>query len=126
LDALNSRGSSLIILGRYDDAAHDLTLVNGRDDKPHFKDAFTGMAKVLTAREDAVPQDWDPMIHIIQDLIPQLESQYSSIPQAKSMAAEALNRLYHVIFTYHDVKTNDTQAAWEALSNGYRYKMSVL
>jgi tetratricopeptide (TPR) repeat protein len=126
LDALNSRASSLIILGRYADAARDLTLVIENDAERYFKDAFTGMAKVLTAKEDAVPQGWDPMINIIQELIPKLESQYSSIPQAKSMAAEALNRLYHVIFTYHDVKTNDTQAAWKALVDGYRYKMSVL
>jgi hypothetical protein len=126
LDAINARGSSLIILGRYSDAAQDLSFVLENDSNRFFKDAFTGMAKVLTAKEDAVPQGWDPMLAIIEDLIPQLELQFSSNPQAKRAAAEALNRLYHVIFTYHDVKTNNTEAAWKALSDGYRYKMSVL
>ena len=126
LDAVNSRGSTLIILGNYADAAQDLKLVMEKDENRFFKDAFTGMAKVLSAKEQV--GSWEPMVAIIQELIPQLEQQYSSTSneQAKQHVAESLNRLYHVLFLYHDVKTNDTDAAWKALSQGYEYKMAVL
>jgi len=124
LDSVNSRGSTLIILGKYAEAAQDLQRVLDKDDNRYFKDAFTGMAKILSAKEEVAT--WEPMVSIIEELIPELEAQYSSNDAAKQMSAEALNRLYHVLFTYHDVKTNDTDAAWKALSKGYHYKMAVL
>ena len=126
LDAVNSRGSTLIILGEYAKAAQDLQLVMENDENRFFKDAFTGMAKILAAKEEVA--SWEPMVTIIEELVPELEAQYSSASSdaAKRMTAEALNRLYHVLFTYHDVKTNDTEAAWKALSQGYKYKMAVL
>jgi tetratricopeptide (TPR) repeat protein len=126
LDSVNSRGSTLIILGKYEDAAKDLQLVMEMDENRFFKDAFTGMAKVLSAKEEV--GSWEPMVAIIQELIPQLEQQYSSTSndQANQHVAESLNRLYHVLFIYHDVKTKDTEAAWKALSQGYEYKMAVL
>lgn len=126
LDAVNSRGSTLIILGKYEDAANDLQTVMEHDENRFFKDAFTGMAKVLAANEKMA--SWEPMIDIIEQLIPDLEAQYLSASNdaAKQHTAEALNRLYHVLFTYHDVKTKDTEAAWKALSQGYQYKMAVL
>jgi hypothetical protein len=36
------------------------------------------------------------------------------------------NSLHHVLFTYHDVKTKDTDSAWEHLTQSYRHKMSTL
>lgn len=126
LDAVNSRGSTLIILGKYADAARDLQLVMKKDENRFFKDAFTGMAKVLAAKDEV--GSWDPMVAIIDELIPELEAQYLSASNdaAKQHVGEALNRLYHVMFTYHDVKTKDTDAAWKALSQGYKYKLAVL
>ena len=126
LDAINSRGSTFIILGKYSEAAQDLQLVMEKDENRFFKDAFTGMAKVLSAKEQV--GSWEPMVSIIEELIPQLKAQYLAAPTdgAKKLTAESLNRLYHVLFTYHDVKTNDTMAAWKALSQGYEYKMAVL
>ncbi len=126
LDSVNSRGSTLIILGKYAEAAQDLQLVLEKDENRFFKDAFTGMAKVLSAKEEV--GSWEPMVAMIEELIPELEQQYTpaSNDQAKQHIAESLNRLYHVLFTYHDVKTTDTEAAWKALSRGYEYKMAAL
>jgi hypothetical protein len=42
------------------------------------------------------------------------------------MLSNTLNRFYHVLFLYHDVKTKDTDAAWANLSKSYHYKMGTL
>jgi hypothetical protein len=42
------------------------------------------------------------------------------------MLANTLNRFYHVLFLYHDVKTKDTDAAWQNLEKSYSHKMSAL
>lgn len=107
LDAVGARGSSLIILGKYAEAAEDLQRVIENDSDRLFKDAFTAMAKVLVAKEEVVPQGWEPMVKILEELI---DSYEMTLEAAKSLEnqhliTEALNRLHHVMFTYHDAKT---------------------
>ena len=128
LDAVSSRGSSRIILGQYEGAAQDFMLVIEKDTSRRFQDVFTGLARVLQTRENVVPGGWDPMINVLNELIPTIESQASMIDvsEGKRLLANTLNRLYHVLFVYHDSKTQDVDAAWDSLSKSYKYKMSAL
>jgi len=128
LDALASRGSSLIILGKYKEAASDLVAVIERDEHLRFLDTFTGLARVLQTREEASPHGWDRMIEQLSSIVLHLEGQMDHIhhPEGRAMIASSLNRLYHVLFLYHDSKTKDTGAAWESLTKAYSYKMSTL
>lgn len=128
LDCVSSRGSARIILGLYDEAAKDFMTVIERDHKRRFQDVFTGLARVLQAKEDAVPGGWEPMIQKLDDMIPMLDSQYEMMdhPEGKSSIANTLNRFYHVKFLYHDGKTKNIDAAWDSLWKSYEYKMSAL
>ena len=128
LDALGSRGSSNIILGRYEEAASDLMTTIENDEQNFFNDAYTGLARILQAKESAVPQGWAPVVDKLNQLIPSLEGMISSVPnpEGKKVIANTLNRLHHVMFTYHDVKTKDTDEAWEHLTRSYKHKMSAL
>lgn len=129
LDAVSSRGSARIILGHYKEAGEDFQICIENDKNRMFNDVFTGMAKVLTAKEDAVPSGWDPMIAILDNLIPHLEvnmANQAANENANRMFAEALARLHHVMFMYHDTKTKDIEQAWHHLETGYKFKMSVL
>eukprot|EP00548_Thalassiothrix_antarctica_P002315 CAMPEP_0194138252 /NCGR_PEP_ID=MMETSP0152-20130528/8090_1 /TAXON_ID=1049557 /ORGANISM="Thalassiothrix antarctica, Strain L6-D1" /LENGTH=658 /DNA_ID=CAMNT_0038835665 /DNA_START=226 /DNA_END=2202 /DNA_ORIENTATION=+ len=127
LDAVGSRGSSSIILGKYADAGHDLQHVINSDEQHFFNDAFTGMAKVLVAEEEVVPQGWDPMIEVLEKLIAGYEASVEiNDPHRKIFLAEALNRLHHVMFTYHDFKTRNRNEAWKHLELSYKNKMSVV
>jgi hypothetical protein len=128
LDAMSARGSSRIIIGDYEGAGQDFTTVMENDTAGRFLDVFTGLARVLQAKESAVPQGWGPMIQTLGDMIPALELQYGNMQHqgGKTMISNTLNRLYHVLFLYHDVKTKNTDAAWENLSKSYKHKMSTL
>jgi tetratricopeptide (TPR) repeat protein len=129
LDAMSARGSSRIIVGDYVGAGQDFISCIEYDVTGRFLDVFTGLARVLQAKESAVPQGWEPMIHTLQNrMIPALESQYDTVhqQQSKHMISNTLNRLYHVLFLYHDVKTKDVEQAWKYLTLSYQHKMSVL
>lgn len=126
LDALNGRASSFIVLGKYEQAGHDFLDVIRRDSRHLFLDAFTGLARILEAKEDVVPEGWDSIIPTVEVLIRSLEQQLELQPQIKQMVADALNRLHHVLFTYHDVKTKDYPKAFRHLTRGFEHKMSIL
>jgi tetratricopeptide (TPR) repeat protein len=126
LDALNARGSANIILGNYEQAAADFMTVIKKDSRRLFSDAFTGLARLLEANEDVIPEGWDGMIPIVSNLIPVLEGQINSNPQAKHAIVGILNRLHHVMFTYHDASTKDYKEGWDHLSASFRHKMSLL
>lgn len=98
------------------------------DEQNLFNDAYTGLARILQAKESHVPQGWTPIVDKLNDLIPSLEGMINSLPskEGKNMIAGTLNRLHHVMFTYHDVKTKDTAQAWEHLTLSYKHKMSAL
>ena len=126
LDARNSRGSTLIILGRYKEAATDFMTVIQHDTSRFFTDAFTGLARVLATKEDALPEGWTGVIEILDDLVPQFENILQQQPQARGALAGILNRFHHVLFTYHDSKTKNYSEAWDHLTKAYRHKMSLL
>jgi len=128
LDALSSRGSSLIILGKYSEAARDFISVIEMDTKRRFLDCFTGLARVLQTKEDASPTGWDPILSALGPLIPLLESQMQNIQQeeGRKLVGSSLARLHHVLFLYHDSKTKDVDSAWNSLTRAYKYKMKSL
>lgn len=128
LDAMSARGSSRIILGDYSGAGEDFSTVIERDTKRRFQDVFTGLARVLQAKEDAVPGGWEPMISVLRNLVVVLEGQNESVshPEGRVLLSNSLARLYHVLYNYHDYKTKDTAAAWDSLAKAYKYKMSAL
>lgn len=128
LDALNSRGSTGLVLGRYEQAATDFLGVIKRDRVRLFNDAFTGMERILEAQEGVVPGGWGTIVTILDQLIPQLESKLKpeSTVHEKKYLAGALNRFYHVMFTYHDVKTKNRPKGWRALTESFKHKMSIL
>jgi tetratricopeptide (TPR) repeat protein len=128
LDALSSRGSSRIILGHYEDAAIDYLTVIHNDEHHFFNDAFTGIAKILAAKEDVVPGGWDPVLDVLTPIIDQYEKlvNLGVTLQVQHAYMDALNRLHHVLFTYHDVKTKDREMAWRHLTDSYRNKMARL
>jgi hypothetical protein len=105
-------------LGKYQEAASDFVFVIERDSKRRFLDTFTGLARVLQTREGASPNGWEAMIPQMQEIITLLEGQVEHIqqPEGRAMVATSLARLYHVLFLYHDSKTNDTESAWESLT----------
>lgn len=125
LDAVNSRGSALLILGRYTEAARDLVQVTREDDTLGFSDAFQGLARILQTQEDTVVGGWDALVEPVEDLIPKLEGLVSSV-QNKQAYATVLSRLHHSLFLYHDSKTKDSSAAFEHLQTAYKNKMSLL
>lgn len=129
LDAIASRGSSYIILGDYTSAGNDMYVVMKKDNSRRFLDVFTGLARTLQAKESAVPQGWSPMIAILDELIPGIEMTVNSSGiegNEKFILLQSLNRLYHVMFVYHDVKTKNVDLAWDALTKSYHYKMQAV
>lgn len=129
LDAMSARGSARIIVGDYVGAGQDFTTCIEHDAAGRFLDVFTGLARVLQAKESAVLQGWEPMIGTLTNqMIPALEAQYDNAPssQTQTMISKTLNRLYHVLFLYHDVKTKDVEQAWHYLTSSYHHKMRVL
>ena len=130
LDAVGSRGSTQIILGQLKEAGNDFMTVIQHDKKRFFNDVFTGIAKVLVAKEEVVPGGWDPVLEVLNPLLAQHESNIAFMdnanPQVKQHHAEALNRLHHVLFEYHDAKTKNRDEAWYHLTEGYKHKMSVV
>jgi tetratricopeptide (TPR) repeat protein len=126
LDARSSRASSLIVLGKYAEAASDYLQVIHRDSRRLFIDAFTGLARILEVKEDSVPDGWNSVLDSIENLVATFEQQLSIQPSAKQSIANGLNRLHHVLFTYHDVKTKNYATAFEHLQKSFNHKLSVL
>lgn len=128
LDAVTSRGSSEIILGHYELAGKDFLTVLEHDKKRLFNDAFTGLAKILVAKEAAIPSGWGPVVDLLETVVDEYETQIALAnhgnSEIKRFLSEALNRLHHVLFTYNDAKTKDRQEAWDHLTQAYKYKMS--
>jgi tetratricopeptide (TPR) repeat protein len=126
LDAMNSRGSALLVLGSYSDAGDDFLRVIREDRRRLFVDAFSGMSRVLEAKEDSVPGGWDAVVDTAETLISVFEAKLANQPQLKQVASSILNRLHHFMFAYHDTKTNNYEAAFRHLTESYKHKMSSL
>ena len=126
LDALNSRASSLIVLGKLEEASRDYLTVIQYDTHRLFIDAFTGMERILEAKEDVVQGGWDAVLSTVEALIPNFEFQLNVDAQAKRGISDALNRLHHFLFTYHDKKTKNYTLAFNHLSEGFQHKLSAI
>jgi tetratricopeptide (TPR) repeat protein len=130
LDAVNSRGSARIVLGKYKEAAFDFLAVIKRDRKRLFNDAFTGLERILETKEDVVPGGWDTMMSFLDNLVPAFETKYEATPEKntnqRKLLGGSLNRFHHVLFTYHDTKTKDYDLAWDHLTTSFKYKMALL
>ena len=131
LDALTYRAQANVILGRYEDAGRDYVRVLKLDTDRIFIDSFTGLAQVLSAKEDAVPGGWDTLLNVIDAVLPQLTSSYEGFKTANNQAgmkhfADSLKRLHHAMFNYHDNKTKNASEAWAYLQKGNAYKMSTV
>lgn len=123
LDAKNSRGSSLIVLGRYEEAAKDFAEVIEMDTQRLFIDAFTGLARVLEAKEEVVEGGWDTVVDPINQLLSILSSHHQG---EDPNVASVLGRLHHVLFTYHEAKTKAYDTAFHHLSESHKFKLSTL
>ena len=131
MDALVYRASTLIILGRYEEAAQNYARVLELDKQRLFADVYTGLSKVLVAREEVVEGGWKTLVDVIEKELPSREAQYAAVSNSqdtntKSVIVDAVKRMHLAMFSYHDTKTKDAEKAWEHLSAAYRYKMSVL
>ena len=102
LDALDARASAYIILGQYEEAARDYLQVIERDqNRLLFPQSYTGLARVLEARENVTQDGWGSIIGILDSVIPTLEIQLDTYPQMKQALAPTLNRLHHVVCMNH-------------------------
>jgi tetratricopeptide (TPR) repeat protein len=126
LDALNAKASSLLVLGKLEDAGRDFLSVIQHDTNMHFADAFSGLERVLEAKEDAVAGGWDAVVSLVESLAQKFELQSDIDSPAYRRMAEALNRLHHFLFTYHDKKTKNYSEAFRHLSHAFERKLSVL
>jgi tetratricopeptide (TPR) repeat protein len=126
LDALNARGSALIILGSLQEAGQDLVKVIEGDTNLLFSDAYQGLARVLQAKEEVVPGGWEALATMAKQLIPILENKLELHPHAKQLFATHLNRMYHALYMYCDIKTKDYAEAFRYLTMSYKHKLSLL
>ena len=128
LDALNARGSTRIIMGKYHEAASDYALVLTKDVETRFTDAFTGMVRVLEADAASVPTGWSFIVGRLQDTIGKFESALVALADSQFTPplVDGLRRFHHGLFVYHDKKTKDYAAAWEHLSASHKYKLMSL
>lgn len=51
---------------------------------------------------------------------------YPSVLHNRKLLEDQLKSMHLALFSYHDVKTNDTEEAWEHLNKGHGYKMSTI
>ncbi|KAL7558492.1 hypothetical protein ACA910_003961 [Epithemia clementina (nom. ined.)] len=127
LEALNARGSTRIVMGKYDRAAEDYAMVITNDVDHLFNDAYTGLVRVLEASESSVPSGWsfvvDPLEALIENFELALQVHSDNYVQALS---DGLRRFHHALFIYHDKKTKNYSAAWNHLMESHKYKLRTL
>jgi tetratricopeptide (TPR) repeat protein len=131
LDALTYRAQANVILGRYKDAGRDYVRVMKLDTDRIFVDSFTGLAQVLSAKEDAVEGGWETLIQVLRAELPRYTEAYEGSKAANNQIgmkhfADTLKRMHHSMFKYHDGKTKDASEAWAHIQKGNEYKMSTV
>ena len=131
LDALTYRAQAYIILGRFEEAGRDYERVLESDNDRIFVDAVTGLSKVLAAKEETVSGGWKGLVSLLEQELPRQEQAYRNAKMANNSVgmkhfADALKRMNHAMFLYHDVKTKNASEAWRHLEKGNEYKMSMV
>ena len=122
LDALVYRASTLIILGRYEEAAKNYVRALELDTNRLFVDVYTGLSKVLVAKEEAVDGGWKTLVDLIETELPQKEARLAGLSSlgnqqqaanTKSVLVDAIKRMHLAMFSYHDT-TNMFERAVKA------------
>ena len=90
IDAMNSRGSAYVILGKYKEAGDDFSKVLALDKGEMITDVFTGLAKVLVAKEDVVANGWDELVSVLDEKIPVYEKMMERIDSNNSNNPEVV------------------------------------
>ncbi len=136
LQALNSRASSLVILGKYDEAGSDYSQVLDIDTDHTMVEIYSGMVRALKAKEDSIPDGWARLLGIITPLISQYETSLARIgtdnhndAQMRHLQIALLVRLktmHFAMFAYHEFKSGDNELAWHHLTMASEYKMTLL
>ncbi len=134
LEALRSRASSSVILGKYDDAGHGYSRILEIDSDRNMIDAFTGVVKVLKAKEDSILNGWTKLVDIMTPLISLYEQNLERLGgssaqtnnQLRMVLTVRLKTMYFAMSAYHEYKTGDTDLAWHYLTLASKYKMAVL
>ena len=132
LDALTYRAQALLILGKFDEAGRDYMKVLELDTDRIFREPISGLAKVLTAKEDAVPGGWAHLVETIEAELDQHTRTYEKLKAVSDNSdgakhlADGLKRMHLTLFQYHDVKTKDAAAAWNHLKRGNDYKLAFV
>jgi len=136
------RADTLVILGKYDDAGAAYSRVLEIDQDSEIADVFSGISKVLVAKEDSFSGGWDKMVDLLGKLIPVNERKLKSIlpadmasgtaqskqqrQQAQIILMRNLKKMHLAMFSYHDHQSKDETLAWNHLSMAYKYKMATL
>ncbi|EJK46594.1 hypothetical protein THAOC_34727 [Thalassiosira oceanica] len=133
LDALTYRAQAFLILGKFDEAGRDYTRVLELDTDRVFREPISGLAKVLTAKEDAVPGGWTYLVETIEAELDQQTRAYEKVKAVSAdnsdgikHLADGLKRMHLTLFQYHDVKTKNAAAAWKHLKRGNDYKLAYV
>lgn len=128
LDAVNGRASTGIVLGQYERAGADYLHVIQSDDQRYFTDAFTGIARILETKEDAVSGGWDAVMSVMKPVLQEFTNMLQTDRGKKNQQfiSVALKRLHHALFTYHDRKTKNYAEAWSNLQASHKYKLANL
>jgi tetratricopeptide (TPR) repeat protein len=131
LDALTSRAQANVILGRYSEAGKDYARILTLDKERIFVDSFTGLAQVLSADVTAVEGGWNTLLRVLDAELKRhtdayLGSKRSNNQMGMKHFADALKRMHHAMFKYHDSVTQNVSEAWAHLRTGNEYKMSTV
>lgn len=128
LEAAHNRGSARIVLGKFEAAAQDYSLVIREDVDHAFPDAYSGMVRILETKPVAVPGGWDSVAEPLNTLIPTFENLLSTQKDTQYFhgIAGALRRFHHALFVYNDRETKDYDTAWDHLMKSHQFKLQLL
>ena len=136
-NTLQLRASTLMILGRYDEAGKDYVEIMKQESYP--LEVYAGITKILVAKENAIPNGWELLRTALSDSIPSTTEQLRNLllsPNAgedqevssyrQSVLLSRLKQMYLAMFSYHDHKSKDAENAWESLTMAHKYKLAAL
>ena len=126
-NAKESRASAYIVLGLHEEAVSDGLYLIENDDELYFSHAMKTLSRVLSIkgiRKEIVPGGWDFLVTKADELIPVWQEKLASAtsPVSKKHAAQHLNQMYRVKFTYHEIM-EDYSMAYHFLTESTKYKL---
>ena len=131
-DALHGRASSLVILGKYNEAGADYSKILELDSEHNVVvEVCSGIVKVLQAKEDSIPNGWALIYDIVNPLIQTYEKRLSNVSGSNDVKLIVpllthLKKMHFALFAYHENKSGDADLAWHHLTMANRYKMAGL